>query len=114
MIQGIGYRAVRAIALDSKDTLSPLQSPRIEAETLRRLFWASWITNVINSDHYTPGSAADTLVLTLPLPASEHAFLWGTEEEPLATISQSSGKSQLTGIGEPSIMAEIMKILMIW
>ncbi|QKX63129.1 uncharacterized protein TRUGW13939_10297 [Talaromyces rugulosus] len=115
MFSGIGYRAVRSIVIESKEMLCPgiFQPNGIEAEKMRRLFWASWITNVINSDHYTPGSAADTLVLTLPLPVSENAFLWSTEE-PLATISQSSSKSQPTRNREPSIMAEIMKILMIW
>jgi hypothetical protein len=85
-------------------------------ECLRRLFWASWTTNVINSDHYIPGSAADTLVLTLPLPISEIAFL-DQKEEPFATISQSSTKAQPASdrlSQEPSVFAEVMKCLMIW
>ena len=88
----------------------------LEAEKLRRLFWASWITNVINSDHYISGSAADTMVLAMPLPVSEDAYRLGTEE-PLVSLSQSFAKYQNMpsgDLGEPSIMSELIKILLLW
>jgi hypothetical protein len=83
----------------------------LEAERLRRLFWASWITSVISSDHYTPGSAADTLVLTLALPVSEDAFLSGLNE-PLTIISDAHEPSR--DHQKPRIMAELLKILHLW
>ncbi|KAL2214502.1 hypothetical protein CC79DRAFT_1328403 [Sarocladium strictum] len=127
MFSGIGYKAVRAIIVESIDKVkatpgneslasSPAQSCAHDVECLRRLFWASWTTNIINSDHYVPGSAADTLVWTLPLPISDSAFLQ-QKEEPLATISVAFATTQPSSrrpAREPSIMAEIMKCLIIW
>lgn len=124
---GIGYKAVRAIVVESIDKVksmpgneslvtSPAQSCAHDVECLRRLFWASWTTNIINSDHYVPGSAADTLVWSLPLPISDSAFLQ-QKEEPLTTISTAFATTQSSSrrpAREPSIMAEIMKCLIIW
>lgn len=44
------------------------------AENVRRCFWASWIGNTVNADHYIVGASADSRVLNMPLPISEQAF----------------------------------------
>lgn len=110
MFSGIAYRAVRTILFDPTSGVNHTNVPRWQdVETIRRCFWAGWVTNVVNSDHYVVGSSSDIRALNLPLPISDHAYYNGIDE-PATTLASPPSSHEST----PNAVAETLRVLQLW
>jgi hypothetical protein len=89
----------------------------IESELRRRIFWATWLTNCINSEHYTVGTSVNDKILSLPLPVDDLSFHNGTQVPSMNTrkaLELQKSQSHDAPESPPSIMAELVKLMMIW
>ena len=122
---GIAYKAACTLRLDCEKTslahfecASETSGPSwLEDEIRRRLFWATWITNCINSDHYAIGTSVNNRIVNLPLPMDDLAFCRSSIPTPLSPIRGPPKASERPSSDEsrsPSIMAEIVKLMMLW
>ncbi|KAJ9608820.1 hypothetical protein H2200_006591 [Cladophialophora chaetospira] len=125
--QGIAYKAACTLGLDlaesspltNADTVTPesrTNTTWLEAERVRRCFWAVWFTQCINSDHSVVGTTYNDRVLNLSLPISETSFTDGVQQ-PLVNLSsvlQQHSNVADSRPGAPSIMAELMTLIFYW
>lgn len=114
--EGIAYKAARNMVLDSNYNSPDDISVEDGSEMIRRIFWATWMANSVSSDHCLPGSWTDSSVSCLPLPVSETAFREKCME---AHGTLHSLDRPTRGLGERnedpiSVMAECMKLMLIW
>jgi hypothetical protein len=124
--EGIAYKAACTLRLDSEKTspahlecASESSGPSsLVDEIRRRLFWATWITNCINSDHYLIGTSVNNRIVNLPLPMDDLTFRRSGIQTPLSPIrgppKASEPPSNDASRSPPSIMAEIVKLMMLW
>ena len=104
-------------ASNETDVSSTVPSAWLEAEIQRRCFWAVWITNCINSDHYTVGTSSNDRVMNLPLPANDSSFHQNIQEPPvtLSTVIDGGGRVAAEGQNSsPSVIAELVRLVLIW
>lgn len=85
-------------------------------EMARRCFWAVWFTQCINSDHRLVGTSYDNRVMNLPLPLGESL---GSDAAPpssmtLSTIFNQISDPRAKSTASPSIMAELMVLVLNW
>lgn len=117
---GIAYKAACVFGLDNpprSNTAAENSTPWVDQELRRRIFWATWLTNCINSEHYTVGTSVNDDILNLPLPADDLSFRDGVEVPPVTTrdaLEQQKSQSPKASRSPPSIMAELVKLMMIW
>ena len=114
--EGIAYKAARNMVLDSNYNSPDDISVEDGSEMIRRIFWATWMANSVSSDHCLPGSWTDSSVSCLPLPVSETAFRDGLTE---AKSTLNSSQRTVHGFrgtieGQVSVMAESMRLILIW
>ncbi|OAA66929.1 Transcription factor [Niveomyces insectorum RCEF 264] len=124
MFSGIAYKGACVLGLnqspsgkDAGVTSDSDENAWVEAETRRRLFWATWLTNCINSEHYTVGTSVNDLILSLPLPMDDMDF-----QKKIRRHGQDSGSICLGGSSSSStqpcvttsIMAELVRLMRIW
>ena len=89
----------------------------LEAEAVRRCFWAVWFTQCINSDHSVVGTTYNDRVMNLPLPMGETSFA-SSVQQPLLDLSTTTTSQYLPDADRqasaPSIMAELMTLIFYW
>ena len=91
--------------------------PRWKREEIsRRCFWATWLANCINADQYTPITIAKEKVRHVVLPRDDVALEGDIEPAAitLADEDKQNEKAKAVNNTHPSIMAEIVKLIMIW
>ncbi|KAG9240843.1 hypothetical protein BJ878DRAFT_523870 [Calycina marina] len=127
MMSGIAYKAACVLKLDyAKSTHLPLNDPAytsdsswLNDEIRRRVFWATWLTHCINSEHYTIGTSVNNRIMDLPLPINNYSFQQGIKE-PLTTAKMELDEIASRTVSHnrpgplPSVMAELVKLMMIW
>ena len=91
-------------------------SERIDAETARRLFWAVWFTQCINADHHLIGTSYDDRIMNLLLPLGDPDFVQDFQQSSatLSTVLEQYSKSPVKEPASPSIMAELMILILNW
>lgn len=127
MVPGIAYKAAGVLRLEHgksmsgppHDTTGRSGSSWLDDEIRRRCFWATWLTNCINSEHYTIGTSVNNRIMELPLPMDNFSFRNSVRGklttsriacEEIETGALSHDRSQ----APPSVMAELVKLMMIW
>jgi hypothetical protein len=96
---------------------SIILADKIAIEFTRRCFWACWIANSINSDNYVVGTSVDPQVLALPLPITDRDL---HDDGSIAecTLAELMCDGIITsGVNidaRPSIMAELIKNVLLW
>lgn len=123
---GIASRAIRALRLDERqidadtaltyDLASATLPPWLKAEKCHRIYWASWITNLVNSDHYIVGTSSNPPPMTVPLPMSEEGYQFGVEE-PLTNLDERLSLEALGGdprSSGASVSAELVSAVFFW
>lgn len=115
MFLGIAHRAARSLC---RETISTNPGKNwLQAELERRTFWAAWVANLVNSDHYINGTSADTFVLHLPLPVSHEAFTQ-SRPEPVSTLADTLDMSKAAGDKPLSWsnngLAEMLRLVLHW
>jgi hypothetical protein len=121
---GIAYKAACVLSLDNPRSAATRvqhrevsESSWLEDEIKRRCFWATWLTNCINSEHYTIGTSVNNRIMNLALPIDDLSFRTSIQV-PLTTTRNSIehiGRSiQDEPKAPPSVMAELVKLMMIW
>lgn len=114
---GIAYKAACILGLDrahatpTSGAPQPGSSAAVETEIKTRCFWAVWITNCINCQHYTIGTSVNEHIQNLPLPSDDPSPLTSNNDQ---TQSVRGLSTPAEGLGVPSIMAELVKLMMIW
>lgn len=114
-MQGIAYRALRTLVLARND--NPISSDSTTNEAISRMFWAAWTQDCINADHYIVGSSLDPQLMRIELPASSKAFHSGVSEpqgrlgNDTSNLGSTPGSSDISNV---SVMAEAMKLVLIW
>jgi hypothetical protein len=117
---GIAYKAACVFGLGNpqrSNTTADSSASWLEQELKRRIFWATWLTNCINSEHYTVGTSVNDGILNLPLPADDLSFRNGVEVPPVTTrdaLKQQKSQTHNPSRSPPSIMAELVQLMMIW
>ena len=118
---GIAYRAACVLGLDQVQQTPSSQAAVsdgaawVEVESRRRLFWATWLTNCINSEHYTVGTSVNDRILNLPLPEDESVFKNPQSPPPQAnTLLLRDDSSAVQRRGTTSVMAELVQLMRIW
>ncbi|OQV04572.1 Fungal specific transcription factor domain-containing protein [Cladophialophora immunda] len=124
MFSGIAYKAACTLGLDSSEPSTATEdspasgiSPTwLEAEAVRRCFWAVWFTQCINSDHSVVGTTYNDRVMNLSLPIAESSFNEGVQQplENLSSILQQHATFATQKDAAPSIMAELMTLIFYW
>ena len=113
--QGIAYRALRTLVIARND--SSVSADSMTSELIARMFWATWTQECINADHYIVGSSLDSQLMRIELPASDKAFYAGITESQGSLgddASVSSGSPTSSDLSNASVMAETMKLVLIW
>ena len=82
----------------------------------RRCFWAVWFTQCINSDHRLAGISYDDRIMNLLLPLGEmpSSQIVQQSSATLSTVLNQASKFPVKELGSPSIMAELMVLILIW
>ena len=117
---GVAYKAACVFGLGNPPRPNaPTEAPMpwVEQELRRRIFWATWLTNCINSEHYTVGTSVNDDILNFPLPADDLSFRNSVEVPPVTTrdaLEQQKTQVSDRSRAPPSIMAELVKLMMIW
>ena len=122
---GIAYKAACTLGLDLKEPIfssneitptSGTNPEKLDAETARRLFWAVWFTQCINSDHRFVGTSYDDRIMNLPLPQGETTFTQNVQQASvtLSTVLNQPSKLSVKEPASPSIMAELMILILNW
>lgn len=125
---GIAYKAACILGFDKDGTSTPSSAEMlhasestpewIEAELLRRCFWAVWFTQCINSDHGLQGPSYVDRVMRLPLPIGETSYVQNVQEplRTMETVMETLSHRHLNqdSPSSPSIMAELMFLMMNW
>lgn len=125
---GIAYKAACTLGLDMTDSGVPTEalmshtsscgnSCWIEAEIRRRIFWAVWFTQSLNSDHRLQGVSNNENAMKLPLPMSDSGYHKAIEE-PLYRLSDSPAMYSVLPVSvsnkSRSISAELMRLVCMW
>lgn len=126
-VLGIAYKAACVLRLDDSKSIHVSfhesaeisDSSWLNDEIRRRCFWATWLTHCINSEHYTIGTSVNNRIMDLPLPINNDSFRNRTYE-PLTTTRIELDKIEARTLPHdrppplPSVMAELVKLMMIW
>lgn len=104
----MAFRLVRALL----STMEDVRSPSIEAEQIRRCFWAAFLAHVLNSDNYILGSFDDPFSKSVPLPVHEQSY-WQCKAEVGESLATLGNECQLKSNTE-GVMAEIVKASVLW
>jgi hypothetical protein len=121
---GIAYKAACTLGMGlAEPTASGRESPAstldahwIDAEAVRRCFWAVWFTQCINADHSVVGTTYHDRVMNLPLPIGEQSFK-NSVPQPLVNLSTVLQRHLIEVAdngSEPSVMAELMTLIFYW
>ena len=129
MFSGIAYRALCTIVASSSygsmicsctaagRAGAEMTRPELYAEIIRRCFWAAWIGNTLNADHYIVGASADSRMMNMPLPISEEAFEQGLLE-PSRSLADVTSRSEVTNQPHSqlpyNILSELVALVWIW
>lgn len=127
MVIGIAYKAAcvlrlehsKSIKVSLHETTNCSDSSWLDDEVRRRCFWATWLTNCINSEHYARGTSINKRIMDLPLPMDSHSFRTATRT-PLVTTRLALDELDSWALSHdrpqhlPSVMAELVKLMMIW
>ncbi|KIY01449.1 uncharacterized protein Z520_03001 [Fonsecaea multimorphosa CBS 102226] len=124
MFSGIAYKAACTLGLDLSEPLTATgESPAsgispswLEAEAVRRCFWAVWFTQCINSDHSVVGTTYNDRVMNLSLPIAENSFHEAVQQplKNLSSVLQQHSTFASQTHAAPSIMAELMTLIFYW
>lgn len=122
---GIAYMTACTLGLDFRDSTPSLPAPNssaapdeewLDAEKMRRCFWAVWFTQCINADHTSMRSYYIDRIMDLPLPIDETSFSQRARPQSytFANVLNGSTSVQPRQTDNTSIMAELMILILHW